>query len=75
MPRKEIKIEVGDLVYLTKGNYGIITQVIDGGWLYEDEYIVMNIKTGMSQQFLRQDVKRWKKKADKELDLMGGNAV
>jgi hypothetical protein len=66
---------VGDLVCLTKGNYGIITQVIDGGWLYEDEYIVTNIKTGMSQQFLRQDVKRWKKKADKVLDVMGGNAV
>jgi hypothetical protein len=75
MPKKEIKIEAGDLVCLTKGNYGIITGVIDGGWLYEDEYIVMNIKTGMSQQFLRQDVKRWKKKADKVLDLIDARVV
>lgn len=72
------KIDVGDLVAYKlefqlddgtlTGNpiYGMVVSIIDGGTIFEDEYLVEWFSHDTSQQFLRDDILRLKRYAEKE---------
>lgn len=57
------KVEIGDLVGYsvdTKIEYGIVIDVIGGGYLFEDEYMVEWFNFGR-QHLLRNDILRLKR--------------